>query len=56
MTSVCRPTPIVRFNHMGETWLKATHVSVGTTLEHGSILPPALYRGTHQNDIWLHLC
>jgi hypothetical protein len=37
MTLVCRPTPIVRFMHMSETWLKATHVSHGTTFELGSI-------------------
>ncbi len=30
MTQVCRPTPHVRFMHMSEAWLKATHVSHGT--------------------------
>jgi hypothetical protein len=45
MTLVCRPIPFVRFMPSLETWLKATAISHGTTLEHGRVFPhsPALW-------------
>jgi hypothetical protein len=48
MTLVCRPTPIVRFMHMSETRLKATHVSHGTQNIGTLVLLPegTIYLGT----------
>ena len=45
---MCRPTPIVRFMHMSETRLKATHVSHGTQNIGTLVLLPegTIYLGT----------
>jgi hypothetical protein len=39
MMQVCRPTPLVRFMLMSETWLKATHVSHTISNNTGAFYP-----------------
>jgi len=55
MALVCRPTPVVRFNHMSEQQLKATHVLVGTACIENTVafFAMALRHGTWQNAIQL---
>jgi hypothetical protein len=56
MTQVCRPTPLVRFMHMSETWLKATHVSHAISSNPGAFLPTTLRRGTQRNTLQFERC
>ena len=56
MTQVCRPTPIVRFMHMSETWLKVTHVSHAISSNPGAFLPTTLCRGTQRNTLQFERC
>ncbi len=48
---VCRPTPLVRFKLMSETWLKATLVSHATSSNTGAFLLTILCCRTGRNTL-----